>query len=76
MAAGTLRASPTAAPALVHYPKASNGRWLVCYEVPGTTAQHVATDCLTLAGALAECERLNGHALTANPYHLFTTYPA
>ena len=76
MAAGPLRASPTATPALVHYPKPSNGRWLVCYDLPGTRVQHVATDCLTLAGALAECDRLNGNPPTANPYQLFTVHTA
>lgn len=37
---------------LVHFPVARDGRWLVCYEVPGTGARAVAEDCPTLEAAL------------------------
>lgn len=40
-----------------------SGRWLVVYVVPGTRTLHVATSCVTLAGALEEAERLNGGAI-------------
>ena len=50
----------TPASPLVHFPVAAHGRWLVCYQVPGTRMRQPVEDCPSLAAALGACRRRNG----------------
>lgn len=47
---------------LLHFPWPVNGRWAVCYEVPGTGVKHAVLDCRTLADALRESREHNERA--------------
>lgn len=47
---------------LVHFPVAHAGRWLVCYQVPGTLMRHAVEDCPSLEAALRACRQHNGLA--------------
>jgi hypothetical protein len=43
-----------------HYVKqATDGRWLVVHDVPGTTTASIDADCLTRGAAERECAWLN-----------------
>lgn len=53
-------APATPAGQLVHFPVAQGGRWLVCYQVPGTRMRHAVEDCPSLEAALRACRQHNG----------------
>lgn len=45
---------------LQYFPWPVNGRWAVCYQVPGTDTKHAVCDCPTLESALREARERNG----------------
>ena len=49
----------SAAMSLWHYAIPKDGRWLVCYRLPGDERWTPVMDCPTESAARAECDRLN-----------------